>query len=276
MRTVSIYMGKDTSILYQSIIDNYIGQYENLFSIDVEDEVIKINTLAKDDSIVIDFLSKKIVNHIINHYESNFIKEIVHNEFFELFDSEMDDIISRTEWILYNKGQKHHEQHVKKLENMIYETLDENSEFNYDGFIVFRLKERKDLISRFIDYVVNMFYEEQEDKEIIDFSKRILKLQNPKCKLLHVIIHDDTFYLVNEKYENIDMDDLRNLSYVESDEIDFLLGVLISFHPEKIILHTNDNQSPYLSSIITKVFENIEFCSNCFHCSLIREKNENS
>ncbi|MNW17867.1 hypothetical protein D3C71_2172030 [compost metagenome] len=54
------------------------------------------------------------------------------------------------------------------------------------------------------------------------------------------------------------------------------MSILISYAPKNVIIHTNEKQSPYLTSAVLKVYrEKAQVCSQCNFCEIIREKCEN-
>lgn len=277
MRTLLINMDEDTLILYQSIMDNFNPDYHGiLFSVEAEDDKIVIETLVEDDSSAIDFIAHKLSDHIIEHVEPLIVKEESTITCYDLFDEEIDDIIARSNWEIYHKNEEDAKEYFLQLKNDIYEIIDDLNSFDLHGFIDFRLKDRRQQINEYVEYVVDQFYEEQDDKDVIDFAKNSLSVNGSKCSQMHIVIYNKTeFEIINETYERLDIDDLRSKIDIECDEVKFILSILVSYAPKKIILHTNSQQSPYLSRVLLKVFgENADICHGCEYCESLRLKKE--
>lgn len=276
MKKILINMDEDTLILYQSIVDNFTEYYKKIFNVNLENNIIIVNIFNEDNSEVVDFLSKKIALHIMNHVEPYVIKEEAAIACYDLFEDEIEDIITRVNWEMYYKDTKEADKYIEQLTNEIYGLLNELNSFDLYGFINFRFNDRRQKINEYIEFVADQFYEEQNDKDIIDFCKNFLAIQKPKCSQMHIVIHNKTeFEIINENYEKLDIKDLREKIDEECDDTKFILGILMSYVPKKIILHTNNYQSPYLLRLLTKVFgNNIDICIGCNYCKELRIKND--
>ncbi len=164
-----------------------------------------------------------------------------------------------------------------KVLRLILEYLASQHEMNLDGFITFRLQDYREQLSDAVGQAVDDFLMEKEYLEFISLLRYFVESQEPKLRLVHVLIlPKGAFKLVDDTGATVTNDYLAE-SFVELDtelnSEDLLVSALITIAPERIILHcpTDLDRLEYLDTI-RSVFEGrVTTCRGCHLCRVGRK-----
>ena len=155
---------------------------------------------------------------------------------------------------------------------LVLEYLASQQEMNLDGFITFRLRDYRDQLSDAVGQAVDDFLMEKEYLEFVNLLRYFVESQEPKLKLVHVIIQPKgAFKLIDDKGATVNNEYLAE-SFIEVDtEVnseDLLVSALITIAPERVILHC-PAELDRLEALdtIRNVFEGrITTCRSCHLC----------
>lgn len=159
----------------------------------------------------------------------------------------------------------------------IQECIEENEEINLKGFITFRIREFKEDLESAVNKVAEKYMVEKEYDEFIKLLKYFVGVQESKIDEINIIIKKNGEYIIrDDKNKDIMSEMLSELTDTKyngsvSTE-DLIISGLITYAPEKIIIHHVDNCiNKEIIETIKKVFEDrVEFCDKCSKCSRIR------
>lgn len=223
------------------------------------------NFSDKDESLI--KIADIITEFIIDNYEINIIKKLIHSDYSYFSNSESETIISKTHELLVSENNDI----VKILVSLkrrflikqcILKFLSENSYMNLSGFIQFRLVEYKKLLIELIEKVINDFKVQNEYKEFIAMLKFFVDTQKKRAPKLHIIFEKDGEYtILNEYNKNITSDCFKDFITEKQEHSlnneDLLISSLITLAPKKIIIHlTGENYNKKILSTIEQIFTN--------------------
>ena len=178
--------------------------------------------------------AKAIVEIIAYNLKNNFIKKTV-KEDYDYFDPDEQIKIIR-------KVKKQFDKKILQKEKIFYrirEFLEHNKIINIDGFIQFRLKEYTAELEELIERVVDEYLIEKEYMDFIKLLKYFVEIQEPKKEIVHVIMKNKGFDLLDENLKHIKHDFLKDFKdEILNNEIgkdDLLISVLISIAPKKLL-----------------------------------------
>jgi len=242
--------------------DNYLLKNKGIqlfFDEDKKDD-ITLFKIHLDDTNKVLYANKHLANIIagvvINNLEEKLVKKIVNNKFNKFTTEERKKIISlavkQLKDSMYEKN-KERDLIVKKILNY----LDNNNNFNLEGFVRFRLKEYMYNIHLAIKQAVDNMIIEKEYEEFIELLEYFVSLQEIKIPLIHLYKKEDGGYkLVDNKGRNIKNNLVKNyIKELLDEEIsyeDILISSLINLSPGKIIIHF-DNKD--LTKTLNKIFK---------------------
>lgn len=159
------------------------------------------------------------------------------------------------------------------INNEILEYLIENNTLIIDGYLRFRSKTLNSLIDNAIDMIISHVQMEIEYEEFISLLQFYVDSQVPKIELVHVLVRDNKFDLIdldgnliktntlNEMMEDLFFDDIT--------PADILVSSLIVLSPIKIVIHTENDVEKDLMAILKQIFrERVIFCDGCSICNL--------
>lgn len=231
---------------YNNIIIHYKGENSELF-------YTKLSTVLS--YLVIDF------------FEKNIIKRILHTEFFYFSNFEINEIIK----IFYNLIEPSEDFNFQNrkliLFNIFYNYVTVNKNLYLSGFITFKTKSYINVLNELIDTSVNKFIIEKEYNEFISILKYYISSQFSKTKIIHIVHYYDKFVILDENQNPIDTNiyTLNNkyISDISFSDNDYILNALLELIPEKIIVHTELNFYDEFLNTLKLIFENrIIFCSD--------------
>jgi putative sporulation protein YtxC len=288
-----VYSNEDEDIMeYLSDMKEYFEQ-KNVFlgiseSIDSGFNFVKIFCNDYDFSIKLKnrfnlYIANILYKIVIKKYYEDEMYHYLADVYFFLRYDEMKEIANRSFRVLNDEERITDEDMVfcmnKKNEiiDKIKNCIEENSEFNLQGFITFRVKELRKDLEDIVNKVVEKYMAEKEYNEFIKLLKYFVEIQESKISEINIAIREDGSYNIQDGNGSDIMDeilnDLSQTKYIGNvGTEDLIISGLITYCPEKIIIHCEDNcRNKELIDTIKKVFENrVTICNNCEICNKIK------
>ncbi|QGU94960.1 putative sporulation protein YtxC [Clostridium bovifaecis] len=219
---------------------------------------------------------------IKEYYEDEMYHYLTDTYFFLRYD-EMKEVANRSFRILNDEEKITDEDIVycmnKKNDiiDKIKACIEENNELNVQGFVTFRVKELRGDLEDIVNKVVEKYMAEKEYNEFIKLLKYFVEVQESKIDEINLAIKEDGSYSIQDKKGNDIMNeilnDLSDAKYIGTVGVeDLIISGLITYCPEKIIIHCESNcRNKELIDTIKKVFESrVKVCNECEICMEIK------
>ncbi|WP_271628543.1 putative sporulation protein YtxC [Caldicellulosiruptor sp. DIB 104C] len=240
------------------------------YGIFLSDEEIKKNLDLYTYERIKYFIAAALCNVIIDYTKEKLICKLVDENYYFLDGIEKEKILfesrKRMDEIVESSGFSNIRYEIIKK---VLDFLDYNFEFNFEGFLTFRLKEYLKIINNIIEDAASKYFLEREYIQFINLLKYFLDLQNTKIDLVHIVPDEEAYILYDKELKEIKDEFFemlsRNLKLNLSKE-DILLSRLISLSPQQVIFHRHysSNLSQDILEILSLVFEQrIRFCDEC-------------
>lgn len=149
--------------------------------------------------------------------------------------------------------------------------LKENQHLAVDGFSRFRLKTYRQTLAICVEEAIHTHLLNRRCTEFIELLRTFVQLQIPKIPLVHVI-HKDKNQFDVVKVDGTPILDremepsLMEIAEPPSSHGDYMMSVLLSMTPERIMLHTSSPAENVIQTLV-KVFEGrIMICDGCSKC----------
>ncbi len=255
--------------------DISIGLVESL------EKNIHIVKVMCDDSSYNESIRKKIILYVSNIMYKNIIEKYRKKELFEfltdnyffLKQNEILEVEEKIMKVLLLDGWEDdinfisYSNIINIILEKIRECIEENNEFNINGFIVFRMKELREHIEVIVDKVVENYMVEKEYEEFIKLLKYFVNIQDSKLPEVNLIVKSLGGYIITDgEGKDILGDFLKELEDckigVDVNMEDVIISGLITNSPEHIIIHSKEQCSnvEFIDTIV-KVFGNkVTFC----------------
>ncbi|MFA6941151.1 MAG: putative sporulation protein YtxC [Clostridiaceae bacterium] len=244
------------------------------------DEDIYVNNYRKS---LYYYVSKIIYGALLSEFKKEELKNYIEDNFFYLTQEEKKEIEENC--ILSLKAEEICEKNIYSLNvknqvtDKILACLNENYQFNLDGFIQFRKKDIYNDFKKILENVIEEFFIEKEYNEFIKLLKYFIDMEDPKLARVDIIIRKDgSFKVVDEKgkdMETILFKNINDLCMVENSSMeDMIMSGLITSAPKEIVIHCRENSiNDEILETILKVFgERVKFCDSCRLCSRIKRR----
>lgn len=229
------------------------------------------------------YVAKIIYGVLLSEFKKEELKNYIEDNFFYLTQDEEKEIEENC--ILALKGEEICERNIYGLNvkncvtDKILACLNENYQFNLDGFIQFRKKDIYNDFKKILENVIEEFFIEKEYNEFIKLLKYFIDMEDPKLNRVDIIIRKDgSFKVVDEKgkdMESLLLQNVNDLCMVENSSMeDMIMSGLITSAPKKIVIHCRENSiNDEILETILKVFgERVEFCDSCRLCKRIKRR----
>jgi len=230
------------------------------------------------------YISRIVVDEIINHWEIKLIRKIVKENYFYLNAKEKNAVVAmverllREDWIVQDFSDDNITR-KNKLIHHIMEYFEMNEVLNIDGFVNFRMNHYINELNLMTDRAVEMFIAEREYNEFIKLLKYFVEIQECKIDAIHLIqqVCDGRYLILDSgknKINNEYLDELREeMPDGEINYDDLLISTLITISPREIYIHNAGNfRNRELLRTISSVFsDKIHFCSGCEICNSMKE-----
>ncbi|WP_125152751.1 putative sporulation protein YtxC [Clostridium rectalis] len=233
------------------------------------------------------YISNILYKILINEFFDKYINDFINDTYFFLSDDEINDIKYKSINILINhipiidEDNIYYTNRKNEMLKKITECIDENDEINIQGFMTFRMKEFKKELESIIDKVVENYMIEKEYNEFIKLLKYFVDIQESKMEEINIVIDRSGEYKVlNEYGEDIidklfsEFDESKNKVTGDINKDDILISALITYCPEKIVIHCWDNCSnkEMINTIKNVFLQRVILCDNCKICKSIKQK----
>jgi putative sporulation protein YtxC len=211
---------------------------------------------------VLEVLEKQLVDTLVcdqkKHLELN-ENDKIHRYAFQLLD----------EGNFEEPSPEYRFQRKNRLFYHFYQYLSDHSSMNLDGFVQFRLSEYRQELKNVIEHAVDEFILDKEYQEFISLLRYFVGMQDPKMEIVHVNHTNNQFHLLDEFHQPIDPADLDWLDKSSEELVfeDMVVSTLINVSPEKIMLHTRDQEQTMINTLLQIFSDRIQLCSNCALCN---------
>ena len=216
---------------------------------------------------------------VIDYFEENIIKQILHSNYFYFENSEFNTILKLCEENLCDSSEFSLPNRQLFLFDIFYEYISTHHNLLISGFTNFRLGKYRKLLEDLVDLSVNEFIIEREYLEFVSLLRLYINSQSPSNLTVHVISFNNQIILLDENMNKISIDKnllkAKYLSDVSFSNNDYVLNTLLTMLPKKIHLHLV-SQTTNLDFINTLklIFENrIDICYNCDICNIYKQIN---
>lgn len=223
------------------------------------------------------YMANALSDLIVNDWERSILRELIKSQYECFNQGEQKVILSSASRSLDSRSDGRPDlfrrvERKGKVLRLILEYLNAQQEINLDGFITFRLQDYREQLGDAVGQAVDDFLMEKEYLEFINLLRYFVEAQEPKLKLVHVIIlPKGAFKLMDDKGATVTKEYLAE-SFLEIDtEVnsdDLLVSALITLAPERIVLHcpTELDRMEALDTI-RNVFEGkVTTCRGCHLC----------
>lgn len=186
-------------------------------------------------------VAKALSELFVNNLESAYIREYINKNYNYLSRDYREEIINRS----LENMQKLRVVRKNRILQSLYDYLGEHQTLMVEGYGRFRLKGYWSQLQRMVRRTVQEFLADKDYMEFIRLLRCFIELQEPKIDGVHVFITGEgTFYLCDEMGNVIRREHLRTPSFTvidgEFNYKDYLLSMLISLSPKKIVFHVPD------------------------------------
>ena len=253
-----VYFSTNEFNLYKNIIIHYKGNNTEFF----------YNKLAT----ILSYL-------VIDYFESDIIKNVLHSNYFYFNNIEFFDILNLCYENLCDDNEFSFENRQIVLFDIFYNYIKSHHSIIISGFVNFRLSTYRKLLEDLIDFSVNEYIIEREYYEFISLLKLYINSQSSLTNIVHIINLDYDIYLLNEDLNIIDIDknslNAKYLSDVTFSNNDFILNTLLNLLPQKVFLHQVSNYSnlEFINTLKLIFDSRLKICTDCNICNLYKNLN---
>lgn len=255
-----IYFSTNEFKLYKNIIIHYKGNDIELF----------YTKLAS----ILSYL-------VIDYFENDMIKKIIHSNYFYFDNNECSDIINFCNENLSDNCDFSLKNRELILFDIFYNYISTHNSIILCGFINFRLYLYKNLLENLVDLSVNEFIIEKEYYEFISLLKIYINTQKCLTNNIHIISLDYETFLLDENLNIIDIDEnslnAKYLSDISFSKNDYILNTILKILPKKIYLHQISPYSnlEFINTLKLIYDKKILICNDCNICNMYKNLNIN-
>jgi len=262
-------LDKNESIKGLSIEPNQCGTI-TFYGIFLSDDELKKNFDLNAYDRVKYFVADAIANVIIEYTKEKFLFKLIKEGYYFLDEIEVKKIFQESQKRLNELTSAQSFSKVKfEIIKKVLDFLDSNFEFNFEGFLTFRLKDYVKTIQDIVEDVTNKYLLEREYFQFINLLRYFTDIQESKIEHVDVIPTAKMYLLLDregneikdEFYELLSKNFKLNLS-----KEDILLSRLISLSPQDIVFHKHQGITvpADVLEILSLVFDKkIKFCTSC-------------
>lgn len=278
MKKLMIKSKQDIVQIYEEILDSLNQHNLDFISVELKDNSVVCSTLNREE-FCIDFLSKKLSVHIVENIQPRMIRDEVLIEFENYIDDSVEEFIKKITWKLLYKDEQITRDHIESIRSQIELCMTEDKIFNLDGFVRFRLNGRKKEIQEYIYDELDQILDEEEFENFTNILRQYVSIKLPENDLIHfIMIGDRDFEFVTGDRQRIDLteidevcDELEMSTDYKIETKDFILGIIMTLSPKRLIIHTNYKQDPNIVYILNKIYgARSSECHGCEFCEKIR------
>ena len=222
---------------------------------------------------IIMYVSNIMYKIIIEKYRKKELFEFLTDNYFFLRQSELleaEEIIMKV-LRLENSNKDNDFLYYSNIINEIIDKIkvciEENNEFNINGFLLFRMKDLRLNIEVLIDRVIENYIIDKEYEEFIRLLKYFVNIQDSKLSEVNLTIQSlGEYSLTDGEGKDILNEFIKELTGckigVDANMEDIIISGLITNSPEHIIIHSKEKclNKEFIDTIV-KVFGNkVTFC----------------
>lgn len=247
-------------------------------SLEKNTHIIKI--ICDDDNYnekirkkIIIYVSNIMYKIIIEKYRKKELFEFLTDNYFFLRQSELlelEEIIMKVLRLEnFNEGNDflYYSNIINEIIDKIKVCIEENNEFNINGFLLFRMKDLRLNIEVLIDRVIENYIIDKEYEEFIRLLKYFVNIQDSKLSEVNLTIQSlGEYSLTDGEGKDILDEFIQELTGckigVDANMEDIIISGLITNSPERIIIHSKEKciNKEFIDTIV-KVFGNkVTFC----------------
>lgn len=220
------------------------------------------------------YISELLYEMVIKNYKEKELFEFITDTYFFLKQEEilevetviMDVFFRRTS--IRDETSVYCENKINTIITKIKECLEENNEFNINGFITFRMKELRNYIESIIDKIIEKYMVEKEYKEFIKLLRYFVDIQDSRIDTVNIFINNSGEYTVlNENNSNLFSEFMKELSDcklgVDANVEDVIISGLITNAPKKINIYQKKycTNKEFIDTIINVFGNRVNFIS---------------
>ena len=234
-----------------------------------------IHYLSTDHPYFFSKVSTLLSFLIIDEFEDNLMKRLIHKNYFYFDSVERDKILKNCYNLLSDEYYKWFDKKFQVLYDSLYEFISNNKILVLDGFVNFRLQKYNAILEEIVSEGVNNYIIEKEYMEFISLLKLYINSQGNNSNIVHLIYKTPESILLDENKNLIlNSEELFNAKYLSDISFssnDYTLNSLLSLLPKKIYIHLIDHQIDEFINTLQLIFENrVSICLNCDICKLYK------
>lgn len=223
-----------------------------------------------------------IADYMMHYLEEELLRSMISKS--NQYDAETTEIILSYCRQVENKGElatdpeQQGRQSGKRRQLLAQELaayIDHERVLNLGGFFRFRPGRYRTELRDLLEYAVDEYLMDQQYKEFITLLQYFVYSQKPKIPVAHIMHKGGhEFMLLDEQLKPIEtehLDTTFRVEFLDKDYNleDFIVSTLVTIAPERIYIHTRDQELPVIKTIM-QIFESqAELCSYCSDCSPI-------
>lgn len=294
-----------STIVYENNLKDFmedIGDIKNYFNVKdiklgIKEEIIDnkyfVNIYCNDNikekaniknSFYI-YLSMALYDFIVDKFCEKDLEDEIRDRYFFLKNTEVKFLINKIKKVL--KSEKlfvnNEDIYYINLKNEIIKNIlsciEENDEFNINGFLNFRTKGIKSELISISNSVIQEYISEKEYKEFVKLLKYFVDIQESKIDEVNIIVTDNGEYILKDKSGNEILKEFLNelgevkFSGTVSME-DVIISGLITNVPKRIVIHCKEHceSIEFINTIKDVFMERVAFCTGCEFCKTNKYK----
>ncbi|WP_024614978.1 putative sporulation protein YtxC [Clostridium sp. Ade.TY] len=218
------------------------------------------------------YISELLYEMVIKNYKEKELFEFLTDTYFFLKQEEILEVETIIMDILYRKKSikdetsVYCENKINIIITKIKECLEENNEFNINGFITFRMRELRKYIESIIDKIIEKYMVEKEYKEFIKLLKYFVDIQDSRIDRVNIFISDTGDYTVLDQDDNnLFSEFIKELSDcklgIDANVEDVIISGLITNAPKKINIYQKKycTNKEFIDTIINVFGDRVNF-----------------
>jgi putative sporulation protein YtxC len=222
-------------------------------------------------------LGEVLAEYICDCQEPEIIRHMIQQEFKYCFYQEMieiEKVVYRfLEGSAWEYAQVVYLNRRQKLAKQLAAFLKENKDLAIDGFTHFRLHSYKEALFKCVKDAIKEYLVDQEYKEFISLLRSFLVVQKSKIPLVHLLhVGKSKFRVLKGDGTPLNEDEMDGIFQEMIEQSfsheDFIVSILLSIAPERVILHTNQPEENLLRTLIQIFHGRIVICYGCHHCGI--------
>lgn len=229
---------------------------------------------SSDKGNMLLWMSQELARFIIRHKENTLLKRIIAVEYHDYNALEADRIYQYCLQQMEQPDNLAHDRRFGKASQAIAACLEEmGGDLHMEGLLRFRLRSYLDELRDVVECAVDAFIMDKQYEEFIALLKYFVYVQDAKIPVVH-LIHNGSyeFILLDERMAPMKPKQMEGLVLERVDQDlnyeDMIVSTLITVSPARLYIHTRDENSQVIRTILQIFSERAEVCLTCPECSL--------